>query len=84
MSCAKHGWTLAAPCIDCLDEKKQENQGRDRFVMNAAIYFFDNRTYPGISKEAAEALRMRCWTDAIALYETGQKLPLKVSVDTKE
>jgi len=79
MSCAKHGWTSPGSCTYC---EEVEDGRRRQFVMNATIYFFDNRTYPGISEDVAEALRQRCWSDARALYETGQKLPVKVSVDS--
>lgn len=82
MYCVKHGWDSDAECISCLDEARIETVLRERFEMNAVIYFYDNRTYPGISPDVAESLRERCWADARALYVTGQKLPLKVSVDT--
>ena len=74
MSCAKHGWPSKADCVDCLNEKRKERDREERFVHQAAIFFYEKRWYHGASDEALERLRLDCWNDARALYRSGYQI----------
>ena len=66
MACRKHGWVSPNECIDCLEEKRKETQRKEKFVFEAAIYFYDKRWVRGTDKIAADALRAECWIEAVA------------------
>lgn len=75
MTCDKHGWAAGPPCPDCINERRKEAERRERFVWMATIYFYERRRWYGQDEETAAKLRLECWADAAALYDSQYRQP---------